>query len=107
MGIRGLFYFKIKRWGDKMSKKVYDFIQVGILVLFGISFFVLYPLSGISIFKYIGVSSLILASIFPIYYYLRNGRLYFDGEVYEGKKAFLVIIFYLAIVVILFIVFIF
>ena len=88
-----------------MSKKYYDFIQVGALVLSFVSVFLIYQISSIIIFKYIGVISLIIALVFPMFYYLKYKKVYFDGKVCKGKEAILVLIMDLVAVIILIIVF--
>ncbi|MBM7625047.1 hypothetical protein JOC26_002633 [Sporohalobacter salinus] len=75
-----------------MFKKYYHILGT-ILIVFGlISYFLIHPILGITVFKYIGFTSFIVAGIFPMIYYLKFNEIYFSGKVCKGKEAIFIVI---------------
>jgi hypothetical protein len=63
------------------------------LIIFGlVSYFLIHPILGITVFKYIGFISFIIAGILPMIYYFKFNEIYFSGNICKGKEAIFIVI---------------
>lgn len=84
---------------------MYHYLQIGAWLLGGISYFIIYPIFGVTVFKYIGFIGVMMAGIFPVMYYLKFKEIHFDDKICRGREAILVVIMNVVAVIIILVVF--